>query len=316
MTTLTPFRGIIPPMVTPLCGQDRIDEAGLECLIEHLVAGGVHGLFLLGTTGEAPGLSHDTRRELIRRSIRQIGGRIPTLVGITDTSFTESIRLAQFTADHGGSAVVLSAPYYFPVHGCELAEYIHHLVPRLPLPVLLYNMPSHTRASFNPDLICRAMDIPHFAGVKDSSGDMIRFHEYLNVLGSRPDLSLLVGPEELLGESVLLGGHGGVCGGANLFPSLYVELYHAALAGNLARVRGLHETVMEIRRTIYSVGRHSSSFIKGLKCALSLRGICDDFMAEPFHRFRTSEREEVQRRLGHVLQRLDAGLVDDTVAFR
>ncbi|MDP4585154.1 MAG: dihydrodipicolinate synthase family protein, partial [Verrucomicrobiales bacterium] len=103
--------------------------------------------------------------------------------------------------------------------------------------------------------------------------------------------------EELLGEVVLMGGHGGINGGANLYPALYVDLYDAAKSGDLARTRELSARVMALSEAIYQVGKHGSAIIKGLKCSLSILGICDDFMAAPFHRFHESEREIVHRRL-------------------
>lgn len=288
------LKGIIPPLVTPLLGRDELDTEGLEKLIEHILNGGVHGLFVLGTTGEAPGLSYRLRRELIERTCRQVAGRVPVVVGITDTSFVESVNLACFSADSGASAVVLAPPYYFPAGQPELLEYIEHLVPELPLPLVLYNMPSHTKLVFAPDTVRRAMDIPEVIGLKDSSANMVYFHRLQLFLKERPDFALLVGPEELLGETVLLGGDGGVSGGANLFPRLYVRLYEAAVTGDRVRVEELHELVMQISSTIYSVGHYGSSFLKGIKCSLALEGICSDFIAEPFHRFKNSEKNQVR----------------------
>src|SRR4029079_13658389 len=109
----TPLRGIIPPMITPLLDRDTLDAAGLERLVEHLLAGGVHGLFILGTTGEARSLSYCRRHELVNRVCKQVDGRVPVLVGITDTSFVESVNLATHAALAGAASVVLSAPYYF-----------------------------------------------------------------------------------------------------------------------------------------------------------------------------------------------------------
>ena len=117
----------------------------------------------------------------------------------------------------------------------------------------------------------------------------------MGLLKHRPDWTLLVGPEEMLADTVLAGGHGGVNGGANLFPTLYVRLFEAAKAGDLARIRELHAQVMRVSEELYRIGQHSSAIIKGLKCALSLSGLCDDFMAEPFHRFRADERERVRK---------------------
>src|SRR5690349_19541861 len=103
-----PLTGIIPPMATPLRSRDELDFAGLERLIERVLAGGVNGLFLLGTTGEGPSLSYRLRRELIDRACRQVQRRVPILVGITDTSFVESVALARHAADAGADATVVA----------------------------------------------------------------------------------------------------------------------------------------------------------------------------------------------------------------
>jgi dihydrodipicolinate synthase/N-acetylneuraminate lyase len=291
---LPALRGIIPPIVTPLLARDELDAAGLERLIEHMLAGGVHGLFVLGTTGEAPSLSYRLRRELIERVCRQVAGRVPVLVGITDTAFVEAANLSRFAAEAGAHALVLAPPYYYPNSQPELLDYIRRITPELPLPLFLYNMPTHTKTVFDVDTLRRLADLPNIAGIKDSSADMIYFHRLIGILPARPDWSLLIGPEELLAESLLLGGHGGVCGGANLCPRLYVDLYEAAAARQLDRAAALHAQVMRISTTLYRVGRYGSAFIKGLKCALKELGICDDFLAEPFHRFGKEEREQVR----------------------
>jgi dihydrodipicolinate synthase/N-acetylneuraminate lyase len=282
-------------MVTPLRARDELDVAGLERLIDHIVSGGISGLFILGTTGEGPSLSYRLRRELITLACRQVRGRVPVLVGITDTAFVESVNLARHAADAGAAALVLAPPYYLPPGQAELQEYVEHLAAELPLPLFLYNMPGLTKVQYEMDCLRRAMDIPRIVGLKDSSGNMSYFKDAVALLKHRPDWTVLVGPEERLAETVLAGGHGGVNGGANLFPKLYVQLYQAAHAGDRPRTEQLHAQVMQISQSLYRIGRHSSSIIKGLKCALACQGICDDFMAEPFHRFRAEERAKVER---------------------
>ena len=116
----------------------------------------------------------------------------------------------------------------------------------------------------------------------------------------RPDWPLLIGPEEKLFDSLQIGGHGGVSGGANLFPKLYVKLCEAHRAGNLARAQELQKQIQRVSDSFYRIGKYSSSIIKGIKCAASCLGICDDFMAEPFHRFRAGERELVKTRLKEI----------------
>jgi 4-hydroxy-tetrahydrodipicolinate synthase len=289
-----PLRGIIPPMVTPLLDQDTLDVVGLERLIEHILAGGVNGLFILGTTGEAPSLSRRLRCELIERVCEQAKGRVPVLVGITDTCFVESVNIACKAKDAGAQAVVLAPPYYFPAGQGELLEYLEHLMPEMPLPLFLYNMPSYTKLVFEPKTVKASAEITGIVGIKESSGDMVYFRRLQSLLKKQPDFSLLIGHEELLAEAVLAGAHGGVCGGANLVPQLYVELYNAASCKEISAVEALHKKVMQISKAIYGVGKYESSYLKGLKCALSCMGVCDDFLAEPFHRFRRSERSVIR----------------------
>jgi 4-hydroxy-tetrahydrodipicolinate synthase len=296
----SPLTGIIPPMVTPLLGRDELDASGLERLIERIVGGGVSGLFILGTTGEGPSLSYRLRRELIEHVCRQVKNRVPVLVGITDTAFVESVNLARYAADAGADAVVVAPPYYMPEGQPELLEWLDHLVPELPLPLFLYNMPPLTKVAYELETVRRAMDQPRIIGLKDSSGDMTYFNQAAALLKHRPDWSLLIGPEARLLEALGAGGHGGVNGGGNLFPKLYVSVCAAFRAGDLARARELQALVQQISQSLYRIGRHPSSVIKGIKCALSCLGVCNDFLAEPFHRFRAGERALVEERLKEI----------------
>ncbi len=289
--TLRPS-GIIPPLVTPLLGRDELDRAGLERLIERVIAGGVHGVFILGTTGEAPSLSYRLRRELIERATSIVAGRIPVLVGITDTSFVESVQLAKHAAIAGADAVVLSTPYYFPAGQTELTGYVKNLVPELPLPLILYNIPSLTKVWFDIDTLEKLSSIPQIIGVKDSSGDLDYFAKAVQLKKFRPDWSIMIGPEAKLPAAMQLGGDGGVAGGANVFPQLFVECYKACVAGDAARVDEVLHAI-NVFQQVYEIGKYASKYIKATKCSLSLLGVCDDFMAEPFHRFLPPERERV-----------------------
>lgn len=292
-----PLKGIIPPLVTPLVSNDSLDYEGLERLTEHVIAGGVHGVFILGTTGEFASLSHRLRKILIEETCRIVNRRIPVLTGITDPASEESLDLARFAAEKGADAVVLSPPYYFSAGQPELLEYLNHLMKQMPLPLFLYNMPAHTKVWISPATVEAAADIPGIIGIKDSSSDLAYLKQIQYLLRDMPDFTFLVGPEEFMAEFVLTGGHGGVNGGANMFPSLYVELYHAAVTRDFDKINKLQELVLQISTTVYTVGHYASSYLKGLKCALSILGICSDFMAEPFHRFKDPERKKIEEAL-------------------
>ena len=292
-----PLSGIIPPLVTPLLDDDVLDVEGLNRLIEHLIAGGVHALFVLGTTGEAQSLSYKLRVEMIKNTCRITKGRLPVLVCISDTSIVESVNLARIAADNGADALVSAPPYYFAAGQPELIEFYENLTPQLPLPLFLYNMPTHTKVNFAPATIQRIAEDPRVIGFKDSSANAVYFQSVMYAMKERQDFSMLVGPEEIMAESVLLGAHGGVNGGANMFPELYVELYNAAKNTNLEELKRLQEKIMQISATIYTVGQHGSSYLKGLKCALNLLGICSDYVAAPFHKFEQREREKIWKAL-------------------
>ena len=292
-----PLSGIIPPLVTPLLDDDVLDVEGLNRLIEHLIAGGVHALFVLGTTGEAQSLSYKLRVEMIKNTCRITKGRLQVLVCISDTSIVESVNLARIAADNGADAVVSAPPYYFAAGQPELIEFYENLTPQLPLPLFLYNMPTHTKVNFAPATIQRIAEDPRVIGFKDSSANAVYFQSVMYAMKERQDFSMLVGPEEIMAESVLLGAHGGVNGGANMFPELYVELYNAAKNTNLEELKRLQEKIMQISATIYTVGQHGSSYLKGLKCALNLLGICSDYVAAPFHKFEQREREKIWKAL-------------------
>lgn len=293
--------GIIPPLVTPLADNDTLDIGGLENLIERLIAGGVHGLFILGTTGEAQSISYSLRRRMIEETGRINGKRLPLLVCVSDTSITESINLADIAAACGADAVVSAPPYYYAPSQVELAEFYRDLADRLPLPLFLYNMPSHTKVNFAPETVRRIAENKKVIGFKDSSANAVYFQSVMTAMKDRPDFSMLVGPEEITAEIVLMGGHGGINGGANLFPELYVNLYRAAVAGNLDEVRRLQKLVMLISTTIYTVGKYGSSYLKGVKCALGLLGVCNDHLAAPFRKFEEPERERIREALEKVM---------------
>lgn len=296
-TLSLPLRGIITPLVTPLACRDVIDVIGLERLVEHVIRGGVHGIFTLGTSGEGPSLSYAVRHELIDLVCRLADQRVPVLVGITDTSMAESVKTARRAADAGAAALVLSAPYYFAPTQAELQSYIRNLVSQVSLPVVLYNIPLYTKVSFSLDTVRHALHLPQVIGIKDSSGDMAYIHQLLQLARERPEFAVLIGPEPLLAESLLFGAHGGIVGGSNLDPRLYVDLYNAATSGDMPRLIELHQRVLRLAQCIYTVAKDDAGVIKGLKCALSCLGICEDFLADPLQRLRGAERETIVQRL-------------------
>lgn len=286
-------RGVIPPLITPLAGRNTLDVAGLERLVEHLVAGGVDGIFVLGTSGEGPSLSHQLRREMVASTSRILDGRLPLYVGITDTSLVEALELAAFSADARAAAVVAAPPFYFPAGQTELHHWFDQLVTSLPLPLILYNIPSCTKIAIEFEMLSALIEVETIIGLKDSSGNLDYLRGAVQLASQkRPGWPVLVGPEHLLADAVGLGAAGGVTGGANLVPGLFVAVYKAAREDNADELARLQALVAQLQE-LYTIGKYGSAFVKGVKCALELCGICSGLLAAPFDAFLEPERKRV-----------------------
>lgn len=294
------IKGVIPPMVTPLLSDNNLDIHGIPKFVEHLILGGVHGIFILGTTGEAASLSVDVRETFIEEVLRIVDKRIPVLVGITDSSEEVSLRLANKALSCGATALVSAPPFYYTLSQEELLKYYSNLADKLPLPLFLYNMPSHTKLIFEVNTVVKLAEHSNIIGLKDSSANSQYFQKVRYRLKDFPDFILLVGPEEVLAETVLLGGHGGVNGGANLFPQLYVQVYNAALNRDFNSLISLQEKVMEISCNLYTIGSDQSSYLKGLKAGLSYFGICNEFLASPLYPFSSHEKKILHERINRL----------------
>jgi dihydrodipicolinate synthase/N-acetylneuraminate lyase len=306
----TPPRGagVIPPLVTPCTAQGSPDLAALHRLVERQIAGGVHGVFVLGTTGEGPALSMSARCAVVSAAVSAAMDRVPVLVGVTDSSFDALIELSNAAADAGVWATVVAPPPYSPTDVAELNHYLDAVASKSALPFYLYNIPSRT-GPVPMATVRHAMTIPNCVGFKDSSGQMVYLHEAIMHRDAwRRDFRVLVGPEELLAESVMFGADGGVAGGANLFPSLFVRLFDASRVGDLLAMRRLHNTVMQLSTGLYRAGRYSSSFIKSVKSGLYAEGLCEPHMVLPYEGFRPEDQprlrelyEEARSLVAHAL---------------
>jgi 4-hydroxy-tetrahydrodipicolinate synthase len=290
MTHPDAFHGIIPPMITPLNPDFSLDVEHTIDMVNHLLEGGVHGIFILGTTGESASLSSDVKSDLIRQVCRQVKGRVPVLVGITDCSFVESLDLAALAADSGAAALVAAPPFYMNIGQEELEAYYRKLADAVPLPLFLYNMPSHTKIFIDIDTVKKLASHPNILGIKDSSGDLTNFQSLCQAFKKNQQFRIFVGPEEILSQTLEMGGHGGVTGGANLFPELYVQAYEAFQAGEKTRLKELQNTILFLSKSIYENQTYKSSYLKGLKATMSFEGLCRGILAPPL--FAYSEEEK------------------------
>ena len=297
MSTLK-LSGLIPPMVTPLAAPDRLDAIGVKNMVEHLIDGGVDGIFLLGTTGEGPHLSYALRAELICTTCAAVKGRVAVLAAVTDTTMEEAVRLAKVAKKAGCAAVVATTPYYFKLTQDEVYAWFRELADRSPLPLVIYDMPAHTDTIVEPATVAKLARHPNIVGMKDSSSVIALFNKFRVALKPYADkFSLFMGPDEAMGEAVLLGADGGVCTGANLWPTTFNRMLIAAKTGDVAEVRRLQTITTTSSYLLYGLGKGQIGFLKGVKAALAEMGLIRNVMAAPFTPFKGKELAAVRKGL-------------------
>ena len=295
--------GLIPPMVTPLDAKRRLDKKGTRNMVNHLLKGGVDGIFLLGTTGEGPHLSYAIREELVKTVSRLVKGRVPVLVGITETDLDDAVAFAARCKVHGAAAVVAAPPYYFKLTQAECIAWFAEMADRLPLPLVVYDMPAHTDTVIEPATIAKLAAHPNVIAMKDSSSVIALFNKFRVALEPYAEkFSLFMGPDEAMGEAVLLGADGGVCTGANLWPAEFKAMYLAAKAGDVEGVRSLQRFTTMSSYLLYGLGQGQIGFLKGVKCALAEMGLIQNVLAAPFAPFAGRERARVRAALRKLMR--------------
>ena len=285
-------------MVTPLDAKRRLDKKGTKNMVNHLLKGGVDGVFLLGTTGEGPHLSYAIREKLVKTVCGFVKGRVPVLVGITETDLDDAVAFAARCKAHGAAAVVAAPPYYFKLTQAECVAWFTEMADRLPLPLVIYDMPAHTDTVIEPATIAKLAAHPNIVAMKDSSSIIALFNKFRVALEPYAEkFSLFMGPDEAMGEAVLLGADGGVCTGANLWPAQFKAMYLAAKAGDVEKVRRLQRFTTMSSYLLYGLGQGQIGFLKGVKCALAEMGLIQNVLAAPFTPFDGTDRRKVRAAL-------------------
>ena len=287
--------GLFVPLVTPLNEDESLDEQGLARVVEYVIAGGVSGIFLLGSSGEFACLSHTVRERLVQAVSAQVAGRALVLVGISHTSTQLALEQGRRLVRLGCDAVVATAPYYYWYSQEELARHFLTLAHALDRPLVLYNIPQLVKVTLAPETAARLADDPLIVGIKDSAGDMDAFRKFLDIRAAYPDFSVTQGAEPVAAESVLLGSDGILLGLANVAPRLCRDIFDAAKAGDRSRAEALQEQLNHL----FPINGYKS-FLAGLKTSLYLLGLCQPVVSAPFEPLDRDQVASVRQRLADV----------------
>lgn len=280
--------GVVPPVATPLTPDLEIDVASLERLLDHLLNANVHGIFVLGSTGEASALTDAQRRVVIETAVRHVGGAVPVLAGVIDMSTARVAGHIQDAVKLGADAVVATAPFYASTHPAEIDKHFRMLGAAAEVPIYAYNIPSRVNGTRLPvDVMVRLATEGHVAGVKDSSGSDAGIRGLL--LAARnaglTDFSVLTGSELTVDSALAMGASGVVPGLGNVDPRGYVRLYDLFHSGDLAGARREQERLFELFSLIEagSAARMggTSAALGAFKAALQLLGVIDCAVTAP-----------------------------------
>lgn len=269
------LRGVYPAMVTPLTPGEQVDKAAYRRVVRYCLDGGVHGVVVLGTTGEFPAMTDAMRQDAIETALDEIKGRVPVLIGCGDTSTQKTLAQVKLAAATKADGVLVAMPYYYPLDQAAVARHFQIIADASPLPVVLYNFPQMTKTAIAPDTIEKLAAHPNIIGVKDSAGDFVAMQRFLALTAGR-DFAVMSGNPALGLAAYLHGAKGGIYAGCSLAPRLCVDVYNAYSRGDLAAALELQKNAS----LIPLMGGFGPAPAV-IKFVLSKLGVCDATVSAP-----------------------------------
>jgi 4-hydroxy-tetrahydrodipicolinate synthase len=277
------FYGVVPPTVTALDADERLDRAGMARLVEHQIQGGVNGIFVLGTNGEGPCLRDAVRREVCEVAVETARGRVPVIAGVLQPSTARIIDDMALLRDTGIEAFVATTPYYFGGYNAdELVGYYRRLADATDLPILIYNIPQNTKAPVNADAVLKIAEDPRIAGIKDSSGNWTDVQRLI-LERPREGFVILQGNQQMAAISLVLGADGLVPGFANVHPRLMSDLYAAVQRGATADAFAIQKQVDAFLRI------RGRATLHGTKLLAAHLGLIEPHVTAPLPRMTPDE---------------------------
>ena len=226
------IRGIIPAVITPLTETQELNEEGLQVILEHLLAKGVHGVFVTGSTGEFWALSADEKRRVYRTTVSTVRGRVPVYAGTSADSTREAVALSRMAEEEGVDAVSILTPTFITPTDDELFCHYSTVAQAVGLPILLYGNPARTGVKLSTTVVARlTQDHKNIVGIKDSTGDLTQSIDY--VMNCPSGFRLIMGRDTLIYSALLHGAAGAIAASANIAPEIAVGIYERFSCGDL-----------------------------------------------------------------------------------
>ncbi len=279
------FKGVLPALVTPFL-DGEIDEDAFVRLVERQIAGGVHGLVPVGTTGETATLSHDEHRRVVELCVKTAAGRVPVVAGAGSNATAEAIELVRHAKTVGADGALVVTPYYNRPSQEGLYAHYAAINEAVQLPVLVYNVPGRTSVDISNETLARLSKLPNIVGIKDATGDLPRAS--LQRLECGEDWVMLSGNDDGGLGYMAHGGHGCISVTCNVAPEQVSQFYNDALSGQWQGALYGQDRLIRLHKALFSDASPSPT-----KYALAHLGLCREDVRLPIVAASDASRTEV-----------------------
>lgn len=240
------LRGIIPPIVTPFHADESLDLDTLQKGIDFQLKHGVHGIFVLGTTGEFYALDDGEKQQIVAAAVAHVNGRVPVYVGTGAETTREVVRLTKMAEKEGAAGVSVITPYFIKPTQAELIEHFRRVAGATSKAVVLYNNPATCGGvSIDPETVAKLAEVQNIVGIKDSSGDLQNTIETIRRVPER--FAVLNGRDTLIAAALMFGAKGAIPASCNIAPDLCVGIYESHVKGDTAAAQAFQSRLHPVR---------------------------------------------------------------------
>ena len=283
--------GVIPALVTPLDHEGNLLEQGLRDVLDYVINNGVHGVFVLGSSGEIYGLSEEQKRRVVEITVEHVNGRVPVYAGASEITTRDCVRTAHMIQEVGGvTALSVLTPYFMTPTQPELIDHYRNIASETDLPILVYSNPGRTKVPVALSTVLNLAEVPNIVGIKDSAGDMTLTSDYLREVPD--DFSVIIGRDTLIFPGLCMGAAGAIASTANIAPRLVSEIYTSFQAGDFERSLRLQNALTPLRNLV-DVATFPVVLKEGLRMAGVEAGYCFAPARELDPRFRPALQDAV-----------------------
>lgn len=288
------WTGVFPAVTTKFTADDRLDIPEMERHFDFQIASGVHGMIVTGSLGESSVLSFDEKQEVLKTAVRVSDGRVPVLAGVAENTTRLACRAVEQGTLHGADGFMVLPAMLYPADRRETLHHFRMVAAVSERPLMIYNNPVAYKVDTTPEMFADLADEPKIVALKESSDNVRRITDLINMTGDR--YQIFTGVDNLALESLLLGAVGWVAGLVDAFPRETVAVYELARAGRVEEAVALYRWFMPLLHLDVS-----TKLVQNIKLAEAMAGVGNERVRPPRLPLVGEERARVEAVIAHAL---------------